>query len=91
MEKRLWRIVHANTSVYVRRMAKRNGFQCGASAAATALIAEVFVAGIAITMLPSTFGPICCTICKMVHGHSSSINISSINKMMMKPPLLLLQ
>ena len=33
-------------------------FHCGASAAATALLAEVTVAGIVITTLPSTSGPI---------------------------------
>jgi hypothetical protein len=65
-----------------------NGFQYGASATATALFAEVIVAGIAITMLPSTSGPICCTTLQVVvHGHSMLLAISSI-KMSMKQLLL---
>ena len=94
MGERLWRIQNASVCVRRRRrMAKRNGFQCGASAAATALIAEVSVAGIVTTMLPSTSVPICCTTLKVVLGRSS-INISSSSssssssiKMLMKPPL----
>lgn len=80
----MWRIQHANANVCIRMAKQLNGFQYGASAAATALLAEVSVAGIAITMLPSTSVPICCTIWMVVHGRSST-NI--IIKMSMKPPL----
>ena len=57
----MWRIKCAHTSVFVRLMKELSfviGFHYGASATATALFAEVTVAGIAITMLPSTSVPI---------------------------------
>ena len=57
----MWRIQHAHTNVCVRMLMKKSSlvkrFQYGASAAATALLVEVSVAGIVITMLPSTSEP----------------------------------
>ena len=50
---------------------------CGASTAATALLAEAFVAGIVITMLPSTSVPICCTTWSMAHGRSMAMLITT--------------
>ena len=68
-----------NANVYVKT-AKRNGFQYGASAAATAIFAEASVAGIVITMPPSTFVPICCTTWNVVHGR----NMATLTMLMKK-------
>ena len=72
----MWRIHVANANVHIKT-AKQIWFQCGASSAATALLAEAFVAGIVITMLPSTSVPICCTTWSMAHGRSMAMLITT--------------